>query len=59
MIRPTQEWTAITLFEGASRTDAVAYILGGRAFVGTGQSGSSRYDDIWEFRPDEAYNVND
>lgn len=55
----TQQWTSVTSFEGAGRTDAVAYILGGRVFVGTGQSGSSRYDDIWEFRPDEEYNVND
>jgi N-acetylneuraminic acid mutarotase len=55
----TQEWTAITAFEGSSRTDAVSYILGGRAFVGTGQSGSSRFDDIWEFRPDEEYDAND
>jgi N-acetylneuraminic acid mutarotase len=55
----TQEWTAMQSFEGSSRSQAVAFVLDSRIFVGTGQSGSSRYDDIWEFRPDEEYNEND
>jgi len=55
----TQVWTSMTAFEGASRSQAVAFVIGSRVFVGTGQSGSSRYDDIWEFRPNEAYNEND
>ncbi|MEI9919910.1 MAG: galactose oxidase [Bacteroidota bacterium] len=55
----TQEWVQVTSFEGSSRTDAVAFLLSGRPFVGTGQSGSSRFDDIWEFRPDEDYDAND
>ena len=55
----TQEWVAVTDFEGASRSQAVAFVLSSRIFLGTGQSGSSRYDDIWEFRPDEEYDAND
>jgi len=55
----TQAWDIVTDFEGSSRSQAVAFILSSRVFVGTGQSGSSRFDDIWEFRPDEEYNAND
>lgn len=54
-----QEWTAMRAFEGSSRSQAVAFVLDSRVFVGTGQSGSSRFDDIWEFRPNEEYNEND
>lgn len=48
-------WDDRTTFEGSARSLAVAYVLEGRAFVGTGQNGSSRYDDIWEFKPAELY----
>lgn len=55
----TQEWTSMQSFEGSARSQAVTFTLDGRVFVGTGASGSSRFDDIWEFRPDEEYNEND
>lgn len=55
----TQEWTSMRAFEGSARSQAVAFVLDSRIFVGTGQSGSSRFDDIWEFRPNETYNEND
>jgi N-acetylneuraminic acid mutarotase len=48
-------WDERTSFEGSARSLAVAYVLEGRAFVGTGQNGSSRYDDVWEFKPHETY----
>ncbi len=48
-------WDEKTSFEGSSRSLAVAFVLEGRAFLGTGQNGSSRYDDVWEFKPDETY----
>lgn len=51
----SSEWDSRTSFEGSARSLAVAYVLDGRAFVGTGQNGSSRYDDIWEYKPDELY----
>jgi N-acetylneuraminic acid mutarotase len=51
----TSVWDARTTFEGSARSLAVAYVLEGRAFVGTGQSGSSRFDDVWEFKPNEEY----
>jgi N-acetylneuraminic acid mutarotase len=51
----TYIWDARTSFEGSARSLAVAYVLDERAFVGTGQNGSSRFDDIWEFKPNEEY----
>ncbi len=55
----TQEWESMVSFEGSARSQAVAFFLNSRVFVGTGQNGSSRFDDVWEFRPDEDYNEND
>jgi N-acetylneuraminic acid mutarotase len=51
----TLAWDDRTSFEGSARSLAVAYVLNGRAYVGTGQNGSSRYDDVWEFKHKEEY----
>ena len=51
----TSMWDERTSFEGSPRSLAVAYVLEGRAFVATGQNASSRYDDVWEFKPNEEY----
>jgi len=48
-------WDTRTGFEGSARSSAVGFVLSNRIFVGTGQNGSSRYDDVWEFKPDDAY----
>jgi N-acetylneuraminic acid mutarotase len=51
-------WTNRTSFEGSARALGVAFVLADRGFVGTGQNATSRYDDIWEFKPNEAYDAN-
>lgn len=51
----TGEWVQKTSFEGSARSLPSAYVLEGRAFVGTGQNGSNYYDDIWEFKPDQIF----
>lgn len=51
----TGKWIQKTSFEGAARSLAAAYVLNGRAFVGTGQNGGSYFDDIWEFKPMQEY----
>lgn len=48
-------WDNRTSFEGSGRSLAVSFVLDGKAFTGTGQSGTTRFDDIWEFHPDETY----
>lgn len=52
-------WDQKTAFEGSARTNAVAFSVGGKAIVATGQSSSYYLDDVWEFRPLEEYNKND
>ncbi|TRX59113.1 galactose oxidase [Fulvivirga sp. M361] len=44
-------WTEKTPLEGAARTDAVAFSVNERGFISTGRTGSSYFDDIWEFKP--------
>ncbi len=53
----TDTWTTMTAFAGNAREDAVAFSIGNRGFLGTGQSNNLWYDDLWEFRPNEVYNV--
>ena len=48
-------WEEKTSFEGAARIMAVGFALNNRIFLGTGQNGTSRFDDVWEFKPTEAY----
>lgn len=51
----TLSWDEKTTFEGSPRSLAAGFVLNGRLFVGIGQNGTKRYDDIWEFKPDEEY----
>lgn len=51
----TQVWDQMTSFEGSGRSLAIAFVVANKIYVGTGQGGSIRFDDIWEFRPDEEY----
>jgi N-acetylneuraminic acid mutarotase len=48
-------WDTKTSFEGSDRYLAVAFTLNNRSFVGLGQNSSRRWDDVWEFFPDEEY----
>ena len=52
-------WTEVTAFEGTPRQGAVAFTVDGRSFVALGQNSSNRFDDVWEFKPNESYNEND
>jgi hypothetical protein len=56
----TDLWTARTDFEGTGRKDAVAFSTeDGRGYVAVGISGSTYFDDIWEFKPTEKFNEDD
>jgi N-acetylneuraminic acid mutarotase len=52
-------WKNKTDFEGAARSNAIGYVIDSRCFVGLGQNGSSRWDDIWELKPDAEYDEKD
>jgi N-acetylneuraminic acid mutarotase len=52
-------WVEMSAFEGSARTSSVAFTVGGKAVVATGQTGSYYLDDVWEFRPYEESNEDD
>jgi len=56
----TDLWTKKSPFEVIGRTGAVSFSIGGKGFIASGASGgSSRFDDIWEFKPNDESNLND
>ncbi len=44
-------WKERSDFEGSARSDAVAFTIGNKAYIGTGYDGSDRLTDFWEFDP--------
>ena len=44
-------WVERSDFEGVPRSDAVAFTIGDKAYVGTGYDGSERLNDFWEYDP--------
>ena len=55
----TDFWTEKTSLEGAARRDAVSFSVNNRGFITTGRTGSSYFDDIWEFEPFEEEDEDD
>lgn len=55
----TDRWAEKTGFEGVGRTGAVAFTLRNRGFVLTGMSGSARFDNMFEFKPNDEQNDDD
>ena len=50
-------WDATSDFEGTTRTGALTINTSTRAFVLTGRSSTYRFDDMWEFLPDQEYDT--
>lgn len=48
-------WDTKTSCEGADRYLAIAFSINNRGFLGLGQNSSRRWDDFWEFFPDNEY----
>ncbi|GEP96411.1 Kelch repeat-containing protein [Chitinophaga cymbidii] len=46
------KWTSKNTFGGAKRTDAVAFVIGERAYICTGTNNSELKNDMWEYNPD-------
>ncbi|MBI1938585.1 MAG: galactose oxidase [Ignavibacteriales bacterium] len=44
-------WKELSDFEGVPRSDAVAFTIGNKAYVGTGYDGENRLKDFWEYDP--------
>lgn len=45
-------WIELSDFEGVPRSDAVAFSIGNKAYIGTGYDGSDRLNDFWEYNPE-------
>jgi len=52
-------WTKKTDFEGSARQNAVSIVVNHKAYIATGRSGNSFFNDVWEFRPFDAMVVGD
>lgn len=49
---PTADtWTTRGVFEGSSRTYGIGFAIGSKGYVTTGKSGTSPFDDLWQFDP--------
>ncbi len=44
-------WTERGTFEGTNRSFGIGFGIGAKGYVTTGSSGTSRFDDLWEFDP--------
>jgi len=45
-------WIRRSEFDGVARTEAVSFVIGEKAYVGTGYDGTNRLKDFWEYNPD-------
>jgi N-acetylneuraminic acid mutarotase len=52
-----ESWVQKTALEGSPRTHAVGFVFNSRMILGTGNSGSSYFNDFWEFKPNEDYDA--
>lgn len=56
----TDIWKEKTALEGSGRSDATGITINGeRGLVVLGKSGTSYFDDVWEFKPNEEQNDDD
>lgn len=44
-------WVKRSDFEGNARTEAVSFVIGDTAYIGTGFDGTNRYTDFWAYDP--------
>jgi len=49
----TDLWEPKTGMEGSAREYAIGFAQGGIGYITTGTNGSSYFDDLWEFYPDQ------
>jgi N-acetylneuraminic acid mutarotase len=45
----TDEWTEVSDFEGTPRYNAISFVIGSKAYVGTGYDGDQYNSDFWEY----------
>jgi len=48
---PMGAWTRKADFAGGARHGAVGFSIGNKGYIGTGSTGSTKYQDLWEYDP--------
>jgi N-acetylneuraminic acid mutarotase len=48
-------WSSLSDFDGTPRSEAVGFVIDGKAYIGTGYDGESRLKDFWEYNPELNY----
>lgn len=48
-------WKRSDDFEGNARSEAIAFTVNNRAYVGTGSTNTERFNDLWEYDTDRRY----
>ncbi|MBO9565463.1 MAG: hypothetical protein J7621_21985 [Niastella sp.] len=48
-------WSISKDFENDARGEAILFTIGNKAYLGTGVSGTKRYNDLWEYDLDKDY----
>jgi N-acetylneuraminic acid mutarotase len=52
-------WTKKSDFEGSARQNAVSITINNKAYIATGRSGGSYFNDVWQFKPFDSLVVGD
>ncbi|HEX8532278.1 MAG TPA: kelch repeat-containing protein [Cytophagales bacterium] len=50
-VTPLGNWRQVSPLEGDARNAATSFVIGNKAYVGTGHNGEDRLKDFWEFDP--------
>lgn len=45
------DWKTRAEFQGVARSEAVSFVIGDSAYVGTGFDGTNRLNDFWQYQP--------
>ncbi|MCX6316120.1 MAG: galactose oxidase [Bacteroidetes bacterium] len=53
------QWYQKTSFEGSAREGAIGFTITNRGYIVTGSNSSYRFDDLWEFLPNEEQSDSD
>ena len=48
-------WVQKSEFEGVARSEAISFVIGNEAYIGTGYDGTNRLNDFWQYDPTQDF----
>jgi N-acetylneuraminic acid mutarotase len=48
-------WVTISDFDGVARSEAISFVVGDTAYIGTGYDGTNRLNDLWKYDVDQNF----